>query len=245
MISYTIQTRLPFRKHKGKTVQEVLSIDMSYINFCLLKVNKFCMSPAVLNEIHSSIPAFTITQEEADRNIEKYLIFLRMESRDDLSNYYPDEEENDYYNDNLDMDQQAEEFYTHIPERYYDYPDDVSETQEDQKMKMKQQLTSTIINNRRNRGQIDSIPFLTYFNNINGASINIYLPERLIHIVNKEGRSIDVVYFSKKLNHTFTKEELLNINQSIRKRDYFVFDNGEKKFLWSSQEWIIISELLS
>jgi len=202
------------------------------------------MSPEILNEAHKSNPNFRITEEECDRNMEKYLIFLRMEPSTDAYDDYPDEEEHNYYDDNLDMDQQSEEFYNTVP----DYEDgsgseDADEpTIEEQKAGLKQQLNPEMI---IKKADFTSIPFKVYFDRVKGASVEIDLTAKVVKIFDQEKVLTGQAYFSKKLTHSFTAKELLNTEQFIRKRDYYIFDRGEKKILWSGQiqERIIVAEL--
>lgn len=38
---YTLSDRLPFGKHKGKTIDKLIASDMSYLTWCLDKVEGF------------------------------------------------------------------------------------------------------------------------------------------------------------------------------------------------------------
>jgi hypothetical protein len=64
MILYYLNTTFSFGKHKGKTVKEVLEIEPSYIKWCILNLNHFCILSEVLKEIQVLVPEFKLNKRE-------------------------------------------------------------------------------------------------------------------------------------------------------------------------------------
>lgn len=131
-----LDSTISFGNYTGKTIQEIIAIDKSYIDWCVENIEDFNVSDAVKNymqEVTNGIPFNTVdTNNTTDQqnNIEideEALNEQLLEFRDeDESSYSYDDDDDDYddsskgwgsssswkhYNDDLDMDQQSQEFW--------------------------------------------------------------------------------------------------------------------------------------
>ena len=59
----TIETPFSFGKHKGKTLLEVAKTDQGYIDWCLLNLDHFSITPQVFNQIRSYHPKFNLSNK--------------------------------------------------------------------------------------------------------------------------------------------------------------------------------------
>ena len=131
---YFSDTKLNFGIYRNKTLLEVAETQHNYINFCILNLNHFCISSTALENIKKIVPKFILSAKEYQINSFKNEQWLLQEeeykkskktSHDHGFAYNWDEHTNDlielgysedYYDDNLDMDQQDERFYTTMPD---------------------------------------------------------------------------------------------------------------------------------
>lgn len=117
MKSYSLETTLTFGKYKGKTVKQIVSIEPSYINWCVINNAYFYIEPSVIAEIEMMKRPFKFRFEakkilkEKSEKLEK--IYKNNDSADDDDNHRGDEDNTDWssYDDNLDMDQQSSDFW--------------------------------------------------------------------------------------------------------------------------------------
>ena len=62
MKSYNLETEFSFGKFEGKTVKEVLDLQISYLEWCLLNLDHFYVSDEVIAEIKLLKPSFEISE---------------------------------------------------------------------------------------------------------------------------------------------------------------------------------------
>lgn len=106
---YDLETVFSFGKFNGLSLSKVLSIQPSYVNWCLENLDHFYISEESQFEIKSIYKDFTINEDKMCFETEDYDDF------DSESNYEDDSYEDftdwSNYNDDLDMDQQSIEFW--------------------------------------------------------------------------------------------------------------------------------------
>jgi hypothetical protein len=59
---YTLNTKFDFGKHKSETLKEVVDLDYSYIEWCLIYHREFLISDDVLNEIKQADQTFSVSE---------------------------------------------------------------------------------------------------------------------------------------------------------------------------------------
>lgn len=89
---YTLDTEFTFGKFNGRKVREVLELQPSYIEWCLLNLDHFYISEETIETIKQIKPNFNITEQANQKRIEKYQLWEQKQTDED--NY-----ENDYEND--------------------------------------------------------------------------------------------------------------------------------------------------
>lgn len=106
---YSLETVISFGKFNGLLLSKVLSIQPSYINWCLENLDHFYISKEKQFEIKGLYKYFTINESK---------MIFEVDVDDDFdceSNYEQDSHEDftdwSNYNDSLDMDQQSIEFW--------------------------------------------------------------------------------------------------------------------------------------
>ncbi|MDR1198651.1 MAG: hypothetical protein LBK94_06520 [Prevotellaceae bacterium] len=112
---YHIDTKFDFGKYAGKTLQEVLEIRPSYINWCIINLDHFYISEDVIDEIKSIKPEFALSEEELQELNNKY--DARNEKQ--LDKY----DKHNYYSD--DSDWRRETFDALTDGMYGDYDENV------------------------------------------------------------------------------------------------------------------------
>ncbi len=85
--------------------------------------------------------------------------------------------------------------------------------------------------NKINIATSTSKPFNRYYNEINGVNIEIDFKNRKLVILNYKKEVASTIYFSKKVKHNFTFNELINKNQKEEKL-YYVFENADRNLNW-------------
>ncbi len=78
---YNLDTLFTFGKHKGKTLKQIVEIEniwvlggqehkladeTSYINWCIINLENFCISESVYSELQSIKPYFKLSKEAID-----------------------------------------------------------------------------------------------------------------------------------------------------------------------------------
>lgn len=105
---YDLGTVFSFGKFNGLSLSKVLSIQPSYVNWCLENLDHFYISEESQFEIKSIYKDFAINEDKMCFETDEYDDF------DCESNYeeaYEDFTDWSNYNDSLDMDQQSIEFW--------------------------------------------------------------------------------------------------------------------------------------
>jgi hypothetical protein len=69
---YNLNTELTFGKFEGKTVEEVLALQPSYFDFCLLNLDHFFLSDEVIAEMKVKNPNFMISEAANQKRQENY-----------------------------------------------------------------------------------------------------------------------------------------------------------------------------
>lgn len=70
MKQFTLSTKFNFGKHKAETLQEVITLDSTYLDWCLIYHSEFLISDEVLNQIKELLPNFSLTEyAEFARNL--------------------------------------------------------------------------------------------------------------------------------------------------------------------------------
>jgi hypothetical protein len=117
MKSYAVNSLFSFGKYEGKSLRDVLEIQPSYLNWCVINLDHFFLPEETIQEIQNIKPDFSLTNEAKNINDNKSISFEKEEDDvEDLGNYdnrdsYEDYTDWTHYNDNLDMDQQDIEFW--------------------------------------------------------------------------------------------------------------------------------------
>ena len=62
MKEYNLNTKFKFGKHKSQSIKQVVDLDYTYIEWCLIYHREFFISDEVLNEIKEVNPTFTISE---------------------------------------------------------------------------------------------------------------------------------------------------------------------------------------
>ncbi|MDR2651083.1 MAG: hypothetical protein LBC68_02035 [Prevotellaceae bacterium] len=112
---YDIDTKFDFGKYTGKTLQEVLEIQPSYINWCIINLTHFYISEDVIDEIKSIKPDFTLSEEELQKLDNKYDTWNEQE----IDKY----DKHTYYSDDYDWDRETFDALT--DGMYGDYDENV------------------------------------------------------------------------------------------------------------------------
>ena len=68
---YSIDTILTFGKYDGKSINEVLVIQPSYLDWCIINLEHFYFEDEVIGEMEST-NRFTLTSQAKDVLVEKY-----------------------------------------------------------------------------------------------------------------------------------------------------------------------------
>lgn len=91
-----------------------------------------------------------------------------------------------------------------------------------------------------------SIPFIQYYQKVNGSSIKIDLEKRVVEIYDNSNIFKSKVNFSSKIIEEFDENDLLKSSDLNRNKVYYVFVNGTNglDWLWFYGDLINISEIL-
>jgi len=91
---YELETEFSFGKYEGKSLQEILEIQPSYIQWCIDNLDHFYISDQVIQKIKSIKPDFRLNQDSLDRLKEKKELW-DCESSDEESFEQDDYDPND------------------------------------------------------------------------------------------------------------------------------------------------------
>jgi hypothetical protein len=62
MKTFTLNTKFNFGKHKSESLKQVIDLDCTYIEWCLIYHRDFFISDDVMNEIKEVNPSFIISE---------------------------------------------------------------------------------------------------------------------------------------------------------------------------------------
>lgn len=125
MKSYNLDTEFTFGKYTGKSIRQILDLQLPYIDWCAINLDDFYISKNVIMEIKKIKPGFSLSAEGTKIMIAKFEIYEQEQEEKEYYQNYGNSNENDIndsnadynqtdwsdYNDNLDMDQQSIEFW--------------------------------------------------------------------------------------------------------------------------------------
>ncbi|MGI6310587.1 MAG: hypothetical protein ACOXZU_03515 [Bacteroidales bacterium] len=117
MKSYYLNTKFKFGKFKGKTLREILRIQPSYIDWCIVNLDHFYLSNQTMNRIWGFKPDFTLSPGAQDMLLQKE---NNMKTERDEEGIYDDPCDNDSYDE---YDWETEEFDFLTDGQYGDYDD--------------------------------------------------------------------------------------------------------------------------
>ena len=72
---YSLRSEFTFGKYEGKTLREVLDFDPSYIDWCSIHLDHFCICDEDIDYINSIFPGFPISEEGRKKLNQKYEIW--------------------------------------------------------------------------------------------------------------------------------------------------------------------------
>jgi hypothetical protein len=77
-MEYKLDTKFSFGKFKGKSLEEVIEIQLSYINWCVQNISGFFISPEVYKKIKAKKPKFKLYREDIKEMASKLNISVDM-----------------------------------------------------------------------------------------------------------------------------------------------------------------------
>ena len=116
---YELDTQFTFGSFEGKTLQEVVAIRASYIDWCLVNLDHFCITGEVLDGIKEIKPGFELTVEAAESLSQKN----RNWENDLEDESFHAHHEHDYYDHNDYRDDERDTFDAVTDGQYGDYDD--------------------------------------------------------------------------------------------------------------------------
>ena len=131
---FTAESIFTFGKHNGKTLEQVAQCDAPYILWCVRNIDKFLIDKGAFldfqkkyeksfvticsptnDEFERTTNFYEATEQDLDLLENKWNNYTNQNSSRQYANYdhYEDYsvDRNPFYNDNLDMDQQDQEFW--------------------------------------------------------------------------------------------------------------------------------------
>lgn len=115
---YNLDTPLNFGKYRGRTLRDLAAENAMYIEWCILNVSFFLIDESTVDEIKKIYPIFLASEKSNEilhQKIEHWNNQKDLEaSRERNRSYdtdYSTNWDNEYYNDNLDLDQQSPEWW--------------------------------------------------------------------------------------------------------------------------------------
>jgi hypothetical protein len=91
---YNLDTEITFGRFKGKTIEEVLLLEPSYFNFCILNLDHFFLSGEVIAQMKEKNKNFIISETASQKLEEKYADWL--ENKDAENEYYANDNYYEY-----------------------------------------------------------------------------------------------------------------------------------------------------
>jgi hypothetical protein len=114
---YFLESILHFGKYNEKSVKQILEIDSNYLAWCIENLDHFILFPDII--IDNGEKKVSFTENAIKQNVVKYDEFMN----EGNSNFYDEEDDesdykhpcsSEYYDDNLDWDQQSPDFWDDI-----------------------------------------------------------------------------------------------------------------------------------
>lgn len=95
---YTLDTEFTFGKFQGNTVRQVIDIQPSYLDWCVLNLDHFYISDEVIEEIKGVIPDFKLSDEGVTKLNDKYEVWENEQENDydDYDDYHERESYGQY-----------------------------------------------------------------------------------------------------------------------------------------------------
>lgn len=87
---YELKTELTFGKHIGRTLREVVEMEPSYLNWCILNEDMLYISAETLEIIRKINPKIPISEEAIVLLQERFKKYLEDKGRIQDYDYYPD-----------------------------------------------------------------------------------------------------------------------------------------------------------
>jgi hypothetical protein len=83
---YDLDTEFTFGKFEGKAVRQILYFQPSYLDWCVINLEHFCITENVITEIKTIKPDFAFSVEGQQKLDEKYS--KRETEQEDINDYY-------------------------------------------------------------------------------------------------------------------------------------------------------------
>ena len=90
MKTYVLETIFSFGKHKGKTLAQIVDLDPSYIEWCIINLEHFYIYEEIFLLIKTVKPDFSISDHAKQKLNEKCKIIME-------SYEYQNDDDSDYY----------------------------------------------------------------------------------------------------------------------------------------------------
>lgn len=113
---YNLDSPLNFGKYRGRILKDVAAENSMYIEWCIINVDFFLIDESTVDEIKKIYPRFLVSEksnEVLNQKIEDWNDQQALEAKRKINRYndYDSNWNNEYYNDNLDLDQQSPEWW--------------------------------------------------------------------------------------------------------------------------------------
>jgi hypothetical protein len=98
---YYIESELTFGKYNGKSIEQIIEIQPSYIEWCILNLEHFFVSEDSIEEIKEIYPAFTLSEKAESILNEKLQEIIRLGEEaiqaEEFRDFCIQSEEDSYY----------------------------------------------------------------------------------------------------------------------------------------------------
>lgn len=117
---YYLDTILNFGKYQGKTLKDVATENIMYIEWCIMNLDNFAINDMTVDEIKKINAGFLSIEGPSERlkdKIEEWYdeqLWQQQKEEDRQSNEYGTNWDSEYYDDNLDIDQQSPEWWDNL-----------------------------------------------------------------------------------------------------------------------------------
>lgn len=97
---YSLETKFTFGKYQGKTISEVIELQMSYLDWCIINLEHFYLSDEVFEQINGISPNFHFSEQAQEMLRQKFEKWEQEEDGQDT--YETNDWDNDHERDNFD-----------------------------------------------------------------------------------------------------------------------------------------------